>query len=284
MFLVNGTFRVAGVPGGDSVRFHPDDPQAFGALGLPVRVNARGGARLRLAGIDFLETCYTPRGSATAWHQPTDLAQAGAVALALALGFDSLQQDANVATGRPVAVAGHVLTWGADLYGRVVGFAFPARRRGTVDLSSVRLDAVGVRESVNWMLLRQGLGYPVAYSRLYPDLRQELAAAAQHAHRQQRGVWPRDATLTGFRLTDRDQLQDDIVVLPKLFRRLADYLDLEGPDSLNLAGFPAYLAARADRLVTVPDGHVTHLDGFVEAERQQVRLTASPEQFIFFER
>ncbi|HET9656136.1 MAG TPA: hypothetical protein VFP72_12325 [Kineosporiaceae bacterium] len=286
LLLINGTYRVVGgAPSGASLRFHPDDPQAFTSLGLPVRTNATGGARVRLAGLDALETAYTPRGSARSWHQPAELAQAGAAALAAVLGFTDVQRgpDGSVVSSSPVAVPGHLLTRGVDSLGRAVGFAFPARRRGTPDLSTVQLDATGLRDSVNWMLLRQGVAYPVAFGGLYPDLRTELIAAAAHARGQQRGVWPRDVTMTGFRLADREQLQEEFVLLPRLFRRLADYLDLEGPDSVSLSGFPAYLAARADRLVTLPDGHVTQFDSVVEVRGQRVHLTVAPEQLVFLD-
>lgn len=286
-FLINGTYRVIGsAPGGDSVRFYPDDTQAFRSLGLGVRTNVGGGARLRLAGLDALEIAYTPRGSVTTWHQPAELASAGAAALATALGFDQLQHgdDGCVVASVPVATPGHILTGGGDAHGRVVGFAFPDRRRGSRDLAQGELDVIGVRDSVNWMLLRQGLAYPVGFSQLPPDVRVELATAAAHARGQQRGVWPRDVTHTGFRLTDREQLQDDVVLLPRLFRRLADYLDLEGPDGVSLSGFPAYLASRDDRLFTVPEGHVTGFDTVVEVREQGVRLTVPLDRLVFFER
>jgi hypothetical protein len=286
-FLINGTYRVTGgAPSGDSMRFYPDDPQAFRDLGIAARTNSSGGARLRLAGVDALEIAYTPRGSVISWHQPPDLAVAGVTALATALGFVSVERGDNgsVASSVPTAVPGHALVTGADLHGRMVGFAFPARRRGIADLSTVPLDVAGVRDSANWMLLRQGLAYPVAFSRLHPDVRAELVAAAAHAGRQQRGVWPRDVTHDGFRLADREQLQDDVVLLPRLFRRLADYLEIEGPDGVNLSGFPAYLAARDDRVMTVPDGRVTGFGSVVEVRQQTLRLTVPLEQLVFFER
>jgi endonuclease YncB( thermonuclease family) len=287
LFLINGTYRVIGsASGGDSVRFYPDDTQAFSSLGLGVRTNAGGGARLRLAGLDALEIAYTPRGSVTTWHQPAELASAGAAALAAALGFDQLQHGDGgcVVTSVPAATPGHIIAEGGDAHGRVVGFAFPARRRGLRDLTRVELDVAGVRDSANWMLLRQGLAYPVVFSRLHPDVRAEIAAAAAHARSQQRGVWPRDVTHTGFRLTDREQLQDDVVLLPRLFRRLVDYLDLEGPGGVSLSGFPAYLATRGDRLFTVPEGHVTGFDTVVEVHHQGVRLAVPLERLVFFER
>jgi endonuclease YncB( thermonuclease family) len=286
-WLINGTYRVTGgLPGGDSTRFYPDDPQAFSSLGIAARRNSTGGATVRLAGVDALEIAYIPRGSGTSWHQPTELASAAAAGLATALGFDRVVRadGGPVVSSVPQAVAGHVLALGADVHGRVIGFGFPARRRGIADLSQVPLDAAGVRDSVNWMLVRQGLAYPVGFGRLRPEVRAELVAAAVHAGRQQRGVWPHDVTYRGFRLADREQLQDVLVLLPRLFRRLADYLDLEGPDGVNLSGFPAYLAARADRVVVLPEGWVTGFETVVEIRQQEVRVTVAAERVVFLDR
>jgi hypothetical protein len=60
LFSIAGTYRVIGAsPDGDSVRFYPDDRTAFSRAGLAVRLNAGGGAQLRLDGIDALETQCT---------------------------------------------------------------------------------------------------------------------------------------------------------------------------------------------------------------------------------
>jgi hypothetical protein len=286
--LINGTFRVTGgVPGGDSVRFHPDDPQALSVLRLPARTDSRGAARLRLAGVDALVTAFTPRGSLTRWHQPLELAEAGATALATALGFDRIERGDNgsAVASTPVAVPGHVLVQSVDVHGRLVGFAFPARRRGPVaDLCALGLDVAGVRDSVNWMLLRQGLGYPVVYSALALDLRTELFAAAEHARDQQRGIWPRDITGVGARLERREQLRDRFVLFPKLFRRLADYLELSPDDGVDLSGFSDYLASRGDRVLVLPQGQVTGFDAVVEVREHQLRLGVPVQRVVFFER
>ena len=94
--------------------------------------------------------------------------------------------------------------------------------------------------------------YPTFYSKLYVDLRDGLAATAIAARTANQGVWDQDATLPGFRLNSRRQLTDELVILPKLFPRLAEYLSLEDSGKVSLAGFPAFLAAHNDRLFTVP--------------------------------
>jgi hypothetical protein len=167
----------------------------------------------------------------------------------------------------------------------LVGFAFPARRRGPVtDLAALGLDVAGLRDSVNWMLLRQGLGYPVAYSALAPDLRAEVFAAAEHARDQQRGIWPRDVTQAGVRLERREQLRKQFLLFPKLFRRLADYLELSGDEGVDLFSFPDYLAARGERVLILPQGRVTGFDTVVEVRQQQLRLGVPVQHLVFFER
>jgi hypothetical protein len=48
-----------------------------------------------------------------------------------------------------------------------------------------------------------------------------------------KGVWAQDATLTGFRLVSRTQLTGRLVIVPKLFRRLAEYLSLDEAGTVN---------------------------------------------------
>lgn len=75
------------------------------------------------------------------------------------------------------------------------------------------------------------------------------------------------------------------MILPKLFRRIAEYLALEADQtSVDLAQFPGFLAAHADALFTVPDGHATTLDTLVEVTGQTVRLTVPPERIVFAEK
>src|SRR2546430_14526434 len=69
--MIKGSYRVVGAsPDGDSVRFYPDNPAAFSQAGIKVRLNAHGGAQLRLDGIDALETHYQAPGHGGMQHQP----------------------------------------------------------------------------------------------------------------------------------------------------------------------------------------------------------------------
>lgn len=118
---------------------------------------------------------------------------------------------------------------------------------------------------------------------MYVDLRDDLAAAAVAARTAGTGVWAQDATLPGFRLVSRAQLTEDLVILPKLFRRLAEYLSLDETGKVSLAGFPAFLAAHDDRLFTVPTGQATSFDTLITRRGQTLTLTVPPERIVFIE-
>lgn len=283
--MIKGTFRIVGAsPDGDSVRFYPEDPAAFDAADLRVRVNSRGGAQLRLDGIDALETHFRPPASHEQWHQPAGFAGEAGSALLSCLGFKAVQRDPDgtVTSSEPMEPPGYILTRFADKYGRAVSFAFRGSRRARAD-NQVWLDVTGLKASANYQLLEAGLAYPTFYSKLYPDLREAMAQAAVDARDKGKGVWDDDATLAGFSVRSRDQLQNELVVLPKLFRRLAEYLSLDNTGKVSLARFKAFLATHDDRLFTVPWGHATGLDTLVDVRRQTVALIVPPEQIVFVE-
>lgn len=286
MTLIKGTFQLVGAsPDGDSVRFYPDDPEATKNAGLKVRLNSRGGMQLRLDAIDALETHYRPPHGAQL-HQPAELATAAADRLLAMLGFTKVVRGDNgtVTSATPEKVAGHILTRFADKYGRAVAFAFPGQRPGrSQDGSKVHLDVKALKNSANFQLTSEGLVYPTFYSLLYVDLRQALAAAAVSARGSGRGVWADDVTTSGFKLSSRKQLSDELVILPKLFRRLADYLTLDETGGVSLTGFKQYLDTRDDRLFTVPDGHSTEFATLVDVRRQTTKLTVEPERIVFIE-
>ncbi len=77
-------------------------------------------------------------------------------------------------------------------------------------------------------------------------------------------------------------LTDVAVLLPKLFRRLVDYLSINSGD-VSLAGLPAYLATRDDRLVVASTGQFTGFDNVLDIDGQTVRSTRPPEDLVFIE-
>lgn len=284
MLLINGSFRITGTqPDGDTIHFTPDDPTQWALVGggsRAVKHDALGRATLRLDAIDALETHYGPQRV----HQPLRFAHAARDELQSWLGFTNVQQGPNetVTAATPDSVPGFILTNGADIHGRCVALIGrgPSQGAGGTD---VDVDATLLRTTANHHLLATGLVYPTFYRSLFPSLRAELTAAVRQAQTAPgQGLWPSDTTTTGAKVTGLSSLTDDAVILPKLFRRLVDYLQL---DNGSLACFPAYLAGVQDHFTILSTGkRCTGLHNVVEVTNGQVvRMTQAPEDLVFEE-
>src|SRR3569833_3110010 len=139
----------------------------------------------------------------------------------------------------------------------------PIRRRGTSSLGLPPNTAVRSASPTpaprTHPTSARSLSPPTFYSQLYPDLRAELSTASQAARTAATGVWTGDATSSGATVANLADLDEKIVILPKLFRRLIDYLALGGGDP-SLDGFTGFLATRNDRLFVISEAHATGLD------------------------
>ncbi|WP_328417661.1 thermonuclease family protein [Streptomyces violaceus] len=241
MVLIEGVFRLKGTgPDGDTVRFVADNPADWNLVSgkNPLDTTAAGEAKIRLEGIDALETHY--HGS----HQPLTHANAAAAELLSWLGFTDVQRDAKgeVISSTPETTPGFVLSRGADNLGRCVALVGKGNAPAASG-SDITVDVPLLKETVNHHLVTEGLAYPTFYRSLFMDLRLELTAAAKKASDDGKGLWPDDVTTTGAKITGLSSIVDDVVILPKLFRRLVDYFALGTP---SIACFPAYLAGKED--------------------------------------
>jgi hypothetical protein len=140
-----------------------------------------------------------------------------------------------------------------------------------------------LRETANHRLISTGLAYPTYYTNLYVDLRGELTDQVATARQARKGVFADDRTQKGVKVESLATLTDDAVILPKLFRRLADYLHLNGDDP-SLAGFTAFLSQQDDQVWVVPAGQKTSFDTVVAVSGQTVRLKRLPEDLVFEEK
>jgi len=147
----------------------------------------------------------------------------------------------------------------------------------------VAVDVALLRETANHHLITAGLAYPTFYTKLYADLRNELSAQAGGARAKAAGVYAGDRTQAGVTVESPATLTDEAVILPKLFRRLTEYLQLNAPDP-SLAGFAAFLNQQADGLWIVPTGEKTDFATVVDVAGQTVRMTRLPEELVFDEK
>jgi hypothetical protein len=290
MLVISGSFQIEQTqPNGDSMRFYPNDPKLWDEVEGENRVqpNRRGGAQLRFDGIDALETHYPIPGGplppfGNVVHQPLPLGHRASEWLLRWAGFYQVTRDANetVTDATPDTTDGYILTRGADKYGRcvaLVGRGTAPKRSGTFLSVTVQ----HLRDTANYGLLLAGLAYPTYYRKLYWDLREAMTRAVLRAW-PTRGVWRQDSTESGATIRGPADLFDRVVILPKLFRRLVDYLQLNDGDT-SLSGFTHYLAQKDDRLYVRSLGRWTGFDNVIEVRNQTVRLMFGPEDLVFDE-
>ena len=276
-FLIKGTFHVKGYsPDGDSIRFRARNPDNWKKLSGPAaELNARCHAPLRVEGVDALETHYQ------GYHQPMKLARAACRYLLSYLGIAEVVWDESqsMVIKAQDETEGYILARSTEANRRPVAFVFAGGIEHR-DGSEVILDESILKRSLNYGLIARGLAYPTYYNGLFSDLRLPLTRAMAHARSEELGVWPFDLTTKGFSVPGLEPLTENVVILPKLFRRLVDYMG----DGGMMDGFRAHLQARCEPLVRVSQVHFTRLDAVVDVKGDRVRLTESPENLIFLDK
>jgi hypothetical protein len=271
--LIKGTFHVEGYsPDGDSVRFRGDNKEHWAKLsGRPAVLNAKDHAQLRLEAIDTLETHYLNT------HQPLELATGALERLLEGLNITDVEwnETRTMVTAANDGTEGYILSREVEKYGRPVAFVY-AGTPPEEDGSEIFLDADRMRQSMNHRALEEGDAYPTYYKGLFHDLREALTETVGRAREAQLGVGAEDRTNAGFEVEGLDSITEEHVVMPKLFRRLVEYLEAGG----SVAGFKEFLEARDEEVIVISTVHPTHFDT-VEVEGKTVRLTEPPENLMF---
>ena len=272
--LIKGAFRVVGTsPDGDSIRFFPDNMALINALPGPAPIT-RPFVQLRLEGIDSLETHYAAR------HQPLELANSATERLLAFVGIGDVVWDARHTTIIAASddTRGWILAREREKNNRPVAFVFAGKAKAA-DGSAAFLDRKMLRKSFNHLALAEGLAYPTFYQGLFAELRRELTDASMAARDKRRPLWTADRTNLGFDAKTLAVIMDDVPILPKLFRRLSDYMAATG----TAVGFKEALAASPDAVWDLQTQNRTHLDTFVEQARgsTKIRLTRMPEELVF---
>lgn len=263
-------------PDGDSIRFKAKDATLWKRLSGPtVECNARGHAQLRIEAIDALETHYQ------GFCQPRLPARAAARFLFSQLGIDEVIWDETHSTVVKAqdGTDGFILARSTESCRRPVAFVFAGKTEER-DGEQIMLDESRLMESINYRLLARGLAYPMYYNGLFSDLRLPLTKAVTSARSEAMGLWPYDRTTQGFSVSSLKGITEEVAVLPKLFRRIVDYMGEGG----RIDGFKEHLQKGCEPLVRVQQVHFTRLDAIVEVRGDGVRLSEQPENLIFMDK
>jgi hypothetical protein len=286
--LVKGEYAaIGGQPDGDSIRFRPDNEDLLknfqqGDAEITKSGATQGTCQLRFEGVDALELHYlTP-----ADHQEINAARRARDFLLFdLLNYEDVQFNTNETTTSsiPSAIRGYILTNGLDnaQNRRPVSFLFTGATRRR-DGSDVFVEPSMLTDTVNASLLTMGEAYPLFYNNLPAVLRDFLTNLATQAWSGGLGLWPADRSLEGIEVNAKDDLQA-YVFFPKLYRRLKDYFQQTGANSLS--GFDSWIRAdpvnRDDTVWIDPLRELRRLHNTYEASNSNIKMLYRPEELVF---
>ena len=211
-------------------------------------------------------------------HQPPALATRALDFLLQGLGITGVQWDVlrTRITEANDGTEGYIVSRTVEPNRRPVAFVF-AGAPPAADGSSIFLDVDLLRQSLNYQSLEAGLAYPTYYKGLFSDLRVALTEASNGARQASVEIWAEDLTNTGFEVQSLESISEGHVILPKLFRRLAEYLEVGG----TVVSFKEFLESKAEGITIISAAHFTHFDTVVEVDGNMVRMTEPPENLVF---
>jgi endonuclease YncB( thermonuclease family) len=271
-------------PDGDTIKFVVDDQDLVRNLprfeGVAPKINRSGGINLRLEVIDALETHYpTDKGRGREVHQQLDLAFAARDKLLELLGFADVEfnPDSTVKSAEAFSVAGFILANGIEGNGRVVGFAYAGDSPPKPNGQRIRLDAPLMEDSANIKLLEQGLAYATLYKTLPFELILHSREITRVARESELGVFGAEdvGVSKSAKIEDISALQK-LVLMPKLFRRLADFLVITGDSLLEFDRWVREDERRDDPLI-LPSGEVGNLHDLYAIDGERLKLNFNPE-------
>jgi endonuclease YncB( thermonuclease family) len=219
--VIAGTFHVKGFqPDGDSIRFQALNPVNWDFFLWPSELDRISKKKqLRIESIDAMETHYE------GYHQPRPFAIAALESLLEMLEIKSvvysigITQIVNADDGK----RGFIASATTDRFGRPVSYLFP-KNAALTDGVVMDSSELPVEKSINFQLAREGLVYPTFYTTTDRVFAEKIRAVISRARKTKRGIWSIDRT-SDFSLWDVRTLQEDILILPKIFRRLISFID-----------------------------------------------------------
>jgi endonuclease YncB( thermonuclease family) len=219
--VIAGTFHVKGFqPDGDSIRFQANNQANWDFFTWETEADKNSKKKqLRVEAIDALETHYE------GYHQPRAFALAALESLLELIQINSvtyslsLTQIVDANDGK----AGFIASASVDRFGRPVSYVFP-KNVALIDGAVVDSASLPVEESINFQLAREGLVYPTFYTTTDRVFAEKIRAVVSRARTTKRGIWSIDRT-SDFTLLDIRTLQEDNLIMPKLFRRLVGFYD-----------------------------------------------------------
>jgi len=271
--VIAGTFHVKGFqPDGDSIRFQANKPEHwdFFQWGSDSEKNTKK-KQLRVEAIDAMETHYA------GYHQPRPFALAALESLLELINIKNVTYSLSVTqiVDADDGKAGFIASADIDRFGRPVSYLFPKSVKLT-DGTILDSSTLPVEKSINFQLAREGLVYPTFYTTTDRTFAEKIRAVVARARTTKRGLWSIDRT-SDFALWDVRTIQEDLLLLPKLFRRLVSFFD-------NYADFgklEEYMKKQRDNLVLWDGTKHRSLADLMTFSGRRIQMKTPVEDILF---
>jgi endonuclease YncB( thermonuclease family) len=273
-------------PDGDTITFLPVHDELVQALprfnGTRPDRKHLGTYSVRFEGIDALETHYKNR------HQNLDFANAARDLMLRQVGFETVtfrtDRPNKVESAVPHPLPGYLLATGIEANGRIVAQVYAGQPdAGESDGDRIFVDAARLDRSVNAALVRGGLAYGEFYTTMPFPLIGHLRDGVTQARAAGAGFWPKE-TAGVDQPAQPASVADlsDLVMFPKLYRRLVDYF---ADNHSDLAAFDTWVRATPERddPAQLPSGERGNLHDAYVVDAQGIRLRYRPEELVFLE-
>ena len=270
--VIKGTFHVKNYsPDGDSIRFKADNEVHWDFFKWSKKKNKAQNVQLRIEVIDALETHYE------GYSQPAVFALAALETMLefLNIRIKSYNLNFSKITDAQDGAPGFIAASEVDGFDRPISFAFTADVKLN-DGDELEPGYLPVKKSFNYQLAKEGLAYPCFYYGLDSSILKEFQKAVKTARDARRGIWAIDRT-KGFTFWHPKTIREDVIILPKLFRRLISFMESKS----SIDELPAYLKDTGDYLRIIGNPEQTRLDKLIVISNNHISLNTDLEQIEF---
>jgi hypothetical protein len=281
---------------GDTLRVEIVAPQHWEPHLGPARQSQTGEVWIRLLGLDAPETHF-PQSPIDLRHQVPAHGQYATACLSRAIGIAASLDDGEVqliatTTPRPSLTDRSLIYLlaehqGLDRFGRVLAFVWKTQERlGLFDdfnwMAQKKIAQRTIETSVNYALLAEGAAYPDFHSSMGAERIACLRTAVKQAQRDCLGVWAVDQTRSGVMLSHASDLAHTTLILPRLYRRIANFLQgtrHQTHSEMNLReGFRAFLGERDQAIRIRSNNHTVLFSELLSWTAPKLGLQASCEE------
>ncbi len=269
--VVAGTFHVQGYsPDGDSIRFAASNADNWKFFDWSSAGKADDNKhQLRIEAIDSLETHYEN------CRQPRAFAIAALERLLEMLGITDVEYNLLVTeiTQAKDATPGFIVSASVDKFDRPISFVFDGNAPLT-DGAELTAAQIPFEKSVNYRLAEEAIVYPTFYSTMEPIIIEKFRAVFVKVKTARQGLWAIDRT-GGFRMLNTTTIMEDVIIMPKMFRRFIAFFKARS----SMDDLKAFMKANNDKILV--NGKPSTYFDILKIQGNHFRLSASPEDIVF---